>query len=155
MTKRIQPNSVCPCRKGTDRTLSYARCCGRFHKGKLYPDTAEELMRSRYSAYALSLPNYLYRSWHPDTRPTLQSLRELCKSGNPEYSGLSIIDTKAGGPNDSHGVVEFVARFSLPESNNSAELIPDGSTDSIRERSSFGRIKSQWVYVCAENIENE
>ena len=26
-------------------------------------------MRSRYSAYVLSLESYLLHSWHPDTRP--------------------------------------------------------------------------------------
>ncbi|MCB1240613.1 MAG: SEC-C domain-containing protein, partial [Tetrasphaera sp.] len=51
----------CPC--GT--SLSYAACCRRFVvDGELAP-TAEALMRSRYTAYAMGSGDHLFRTWHP------------------------------------------------------------------------------------------
>jgi hypothetical protein len=40
--------AACPCGSGG----LYKACCGRFHEGSAVPATAEELMRSRYSACA-------------------------------------------------------------------------------------------------------
>ena len=39
----------CPCGSGTP----YDACCGVLHRGERQAATPEELMRSRYSAYAL------------------------------------------------------------------------------------------------------
>ena len=54
----------CPCGKGL-----YAACCGKFHEGKELTGNAEELMRSRYSAFVLKNEVYLLSTWHPSTRP--------------------------------------------------------------------------------------
>ena len=61
--------SSCPC----GNLRAYAECCGRFHAGEV-PDTAPQLMRSRYSAYVLRLTDYLLATWHPDTRPDVLAL---------------------------------------------------------------------------------
>ncbi len=55
------PNLSCPCSSGT----KYKRCCQKYHKGAL-PHNAELLMRSRYSAYALGLSDYIINTTHPD-----------------------------------------------------------------------------------------
>ena len=54
----------CPCGTG----LSTNACCGRYHSGEPAP-TPEALMRSRYSAFALNLCDYLLDTWHASTRP--------------------------------------------------------------------------------------
>ena len=41
----------CPC----GSRQRYDACCGRLHRRAAEAETAEELMRSRYAAYALSL----------------------------------------------------------------------------------------------------
>ena len=62
MTKKdAQP---CPC-GGPE----YERCCGRYIDNGEIPETAEQLMRSRYSAYVLHKEPYLKSTWHPSTRP--------------------------------------------------------------------------------------
>ena len=63
----IAPDSPCPC----GRPRAYATCCGRWHAGPdaLQAPTAEDLMRSRYSAFALGLLDYLRDTWHPSTCP--------------------------------------------------------------------------------------
>ena len=55
---------ACPCGLADD----YDACCGRFHAGTPAP-TAEALMRSRYSAFAVGDAGYLLRTWHPSRRP--------------------------------------------------------------------------------------
>ncbi len=54
----------CPC--GSNKT--YSDCCSPLHKGRT-ADSAEALMRSRFSAFALQVSDYLLTSWHPTTRP--------------------------------------------------------------------------------------
>ena len=56
--------SRCPCSSGA----TYDTCCGPLHAGQKAAATAEQLMRSRYSAFALGLTDYLVETWHPDTR---------------------------------------------------------------------------------------
>ena len=51
----------CPC----GSTDGYHVCCGPLHNGERHAETAEELMRSRYAAYALGNADYLFRTWHP------------------------------------------------------------------------------------------
>ena len=64
---------ACPCGLGDD----YESCCGRLHAGVPAP-TAESLMRSRYSAFAVGDAGYLLRTWHPSGRP-----RTLSRPGAP------------------------------------------------------------------------
>jgi NAD-dependent DNA ligase len=60
--KSIDTMTPCPC--GND--AGYAACCGPLHDGKP-AESAEQLMRSRYSAYVLLREDYLLASWHADT----------------------------------------------------------------------------------------
>ncbi|HVX54620.1 YchJ family protein, partial [Nocardioides sp.] len=57
--------SPCPCGSG----LAYDACCGPLHRGARQAGSALELMRSRYAAYALGKADYVFRTWHPRTRP--------------------------------------------------------------------------------------
>ena len=59
------PPDICPC----DTGRPYETCCGPLHEGRRPAATAVALMRSRYSAYALGLRDYLLETWHPNTRP--------------------------------------------------------------------------------------
>jgi SEC-C motif domain protein len=113
----------CPCGSGQ----SYAECCGRAHDGRP-PATAEELMRSRYSAFALGKTDYLLRSWHPSTRPRRVDT-------DLRWIGLDVLDATGGGLFDAEGEVEFRARYR------------DGKrTGVLHERSRFVRHDGVWVY---------
>lgn len=52
---------ICPCGTGKD----YELCCGPLHQGKT-AQTALDLMRSRYSAYARGLADYIIKTTHPE-----------------------------------------------------------------------------------------
>ena len=120
----------CPC--GT--ALNYQHCCGRYHAGPqhLLAPTAEALMRSRYSAYARQLDDYVLATWHPTTRPTAP----LPLEPGLRWLGLQVL---RHGPIDAdHAWVEFVARSKL-----------GGRAHRHHELSRFVREGGQWLYVDA------
>ncbi len=117
----------CPCLSG----LPYAECCEPLHRGETGAPTAEQLMRSRFSAFAVGDAPYLLATWHPSTRPSTLEL-------DPElrWYRLDILDRTAGGPLDSHGEIEFEAHWRSPETRGSQH-----------ERSAFVREGARWFYV--------
>ena len=59
--------ALCPCQS----SLSYEDCCGRFHSGNMFPETAEQLMRSRYSAFVLKNIPYIVQTTVPSQQTLL------------------------------------------------------------------------------------
>ncbi len=119
-------SAPCPCGLGSP----YAECCGPIHDGRPAP-TATQLMRSRYSAFALGLSEYLLRSWHVSTRPVSLEL-----DNDTRWLRLIIESAEQGGPFDTGGTVTFAAIGRTPE----------GRFEQ-RERSSFVREGGDWFYV--------
>ena len=118
---------LCPC--GTAER--YDLCCGRLHRRSAEARTAAELMRSRYSAYAVGDLDHVWRTWHPRTRPA-----EIAPDPDLTWTGLEIIDVVAGGQDDETGAVEFRASYSR-----------NGQPGVRAERSIFERRRGRWVYV--------
>lgn len=123
--------SNCPC----DSSKSYEACCGAIHLDQTKAITAEQLMRSRYSAFALENEAYLLQSWHPDTRPNTIGFDEQCK-----WLGLKIKATQQGSASDSEGQVSFVARYKVA-----------GQAHRIVEFSHFIKIEGKWYYHSARD----
>jgi SEC-C motif domain protein len=119
----------CPC--GTGDT--YDRCCGRLHRGEAQATTAEQLMRSRYSAYAVGDDGYLHESWHPTTRP-----RSIALDPALQWVQLEIVASDRGGALDEEGTVEFRAHHQR-----------DGLPGVLHEVSRFTRLDRRWVYLDA------
>jgi SEC-C motif-containing protein len=94
-------------------------------------ETAEALMRSRYTAYAVGDVEHLLRTWHPRTRPVTLDLHD-----NLTWTGLVVVATEGGGPGDVDGFVEFRARWS-----------EGGRSGELREASRFERRAGRWFYV--------
>jgi len=119
------PDDPCPCGGGT-----YGTCCGPALDGSRPAPTAEALMRSRYTAFAVGDVAYVLRSWHRSTRPpTLELDDDLV------WRRLVVLGVEAGGPWDDEGVVEFVAQY--------ASGLVRGR---LHERSRFVR-DDGWQYV--------
>ena len=94
----MMTKSPCPCGSNT----TYFDCCEPLHKGQAAV-SAEALMRSRFSAFALSLDDYLLTSWHPITRPEQLKLEQ-----GTQWRRLEIISAT----NDSkQGLVHFKAYY--------------------------------------------
>jgi SEC-C motif-containing protein len=117
----------CPCGSGE----RYDACCGRLHRRAAEAGTAEELMRSRYTAYAVGQLDHVFRTWHPRTRP-----EQVEPDPALTWTGLRILDVVAGGPDDETGVVEFEAAYERA-----------GGPGRRHERSRFERRRGRWVYV--------
>jgi SEC-C motif-containing protein len=129
MPEKPLDTSNCVCLSG----LAYAECCGRFHTGQAEAATAEQLMRSRYSAFALLNTEYLLKTWHPDTAPASLELDPTI-----EWRRLDILSTSRGGPLDTAGTVEFNAHYRH-----------DGERGVQHENSRFVRENRRWYYVDA------
>ena len=88
-------------------------------------------MRSRYSAYAVGRLDYVFRTWHPQTRPD-----EIEPTAGLTWVGLTVGRTEAGQPEDDEGVVEFEAVYQTA-----------AGPGVLQERSRFVRRGGRWVYL--------
>ncbi|MGH8157675.1 MAG: YchJ family protein [Rhodanobacter sp.] len=126
--KSIDTLTPCPC----GNPAGYTECCGPLHDGLATAGTAEQLMRSRYSAYVLRREDYLLATWHPETRPA--SLRLTAQHPAPTWLGLEIRHGQT--IDDDHATVEFVARYRLG----------GGRAQRQHETSRFVRQHGHWYY---------
>lgn len=126
----LADDARCPCLSGE----TYGACCGRVHRGETPAATAEALMRSRFSAFAVGDVAYLLRSWHPSTRPSVFELDETLR-----WYRLDITATSRGGLLDTEGTVEFTAHYKVPGVR--------GSAGSQSELSRFVRHDGAWTYL--------
>lgn len=88
-------------------------------------------MRSRYSAYAVGDLDYVWRTWHPRTRPDA-----VTPNAELTWIGLEIVGTADGQPGDQNGEVEFRARYRQGE-----------RSGTLHERSLFAVRAGRWFYV--------
>jgi SEC-C motif domain protein len=123
---------TCPCGKGE----SLEACCGPYLTRAARPDTAEALMRSRYTAYATGDVDYIVDSHDPDRRGEVDRKNTELWSKQSEWLGLEIVATDKGLPDDEVGTVEFVARYKIK-----------GVKVEHRERAMFRKLGSRWVFV--------
>ena len=121
----------CPC----GSSHSFSKCCEPFLTYQEKPKTAEQLMRSRYSAFATENEPYLLKTWQLPKRP-----QKVEFDHNTKWLGLKIIRCKAGLAEDTYGWVKFVARFKIA-----------GKAERIEELSYFVKNGEQWFYVAAED----
>ena len=127
-TDSVSSAQRCPCLSGE----TYDECCGPFHRGIAAPPTAERLMRSRYSAFALGDNRYLHATWHPPARPaSLELDAEL------RWYRLDIVGRTAGGLLDTTGTVDFRAYWRAA----------DGAAGVLSENSRFARVNHRWAYL--------
>ena len=119
----------CPC----GNLRAYDDCCGRFHRGEA-PDTAQQLVRARYSAFVMMLEDYLLETWHPSTRPP-----DLCLADSIGTRWLGL-ELKSHQPKGDRATVEFTARY----------RIGGGPAQQQNEISRFIREGGAWYYLDGE-----
>ncbi|MFN8017993.1 MAG: YchJ family metal-binding protein [Acidimicrobiales bacterium] len=125
------PDDRCPCGRGR----AFGACCGRLLAGDAQAGTPEDLMRSRYSAFAVGDAAYLLRTWAPETRPSRVRIDPAMR-----WTGLEVLAAD-GGLLDAEGTVEFVATY----------VRPDGP-GALHERSRFRRDEGRWTYVDGDQL---
>lgn len=129
----MSSRTTCPC----GNPARYPVCCGRLLRGQADAATPEELMRSRFTAFALGDAAHLLESWHPGTRPA-----RLALGDEPRWQRLDILRTSGGSAFHDEGTVEFRAHFT--------DRTGPGT---LHEHSRFVRHRGRWVYVDGEILE--
>ena len=89
-------------------------------------------MRSRYAAYAVGNWDYVFRTWHPSTRP--DDLGTTAPDSPMRWTGLEV--EGSGMDDETHGWVAFRASYEAP----------DGA-GVLAERSTFEVRAGRWFYV--------
>ncbi|SDT05479.1 SEC-C motif-containing protein [Halopseudomonas sabulinigri] len=136
MHKMISSQDACPC----GRAQTYAECCQPLHHGTA-AQSAERLMRSRYSAYTLGLIDYLVATTLPAQQGLLEVEQMRLWSAQSQWQGLSV-EQVADGPGSDRAQVAFVARWADP----------DGSQQSHRECSDFKRLGERWYFIDPNHV---
>jgi SEC-C motif-containing protein len=122
----------CPCGSGE----LFKVCCDPYIAGAELAPTAEKLMRSRYSAFVVQEPEYIFETHSPDTRSEVDLDEITAWSTQSIWEGLNILNVEDGGESDDTGVVEFVARYTVGNKGNTHH-----------ERSSFQRKEGKWWFM--------
>lgn len=125
----------CPC--GQPKAM--AECCAGFIAGHQIPETAEALMRSRYTAFATHQIDYLLASHHPETRGEVSRDDVKRFSEAMVWHRLEILETVDGQAADTEGWVEFIAHYR-----------ERGDERIHHERSLFRRHQGRWFFHSAE-----
>ncbi len=125
----------CPC--GSDK--NYTDCCEPLIKGERSAQTAEELMRSRYTAYTKAEVDHILKTSHPDKQDDYDRKSVLNWAKNSDWIKLDIIDTDKGGPENDDGQVEFKAHYRKK-----------GERQVHHELATFKKVEGEWYFFDGE-----
>ena len=134
MSEDIQ---TCPCGSGS----TFDACCEPIISGTREPDTAEQLMRARYSAFTTGAIDFIVSSTHSRSRKEIDLSFIQDWSQNSTWHGLEILETKD--VNEDKAFVSFEARFTQ-----------NGEEQRHREKSLFEREDGQWRFVTGDELKN-
>lgn len=131
---KFSVNDSCPC----GSTKKYKKCCKTFHDKIIFPKTALELMKSRYSAYATSNAKYIIETTHKDNPDFTDNIKEwendiLIFCNNTKFIGLEILEFI---DDENESFVKF-----------KANMIQQGNDVSFVEKSRFLKVEGIWLYV--------
>lgn len=127
----------CPCGSGE----AYADCCKPIIGGDRPAETAEKLMRARYTAYTKAETDFVFETTHPDHRKGYDHAGTKDWAEKSEWLGLEIVETRLGGQDDTTGEVEFIARFR-----------EDGILSTHHELGHFERKDGAWYFTNGEMV---
>lgn len=102
---------LCPCKSGK----TFGECCGPVIAGTAKAETAEALMRARYSAYVTGDVGFLKTSATKQVQEEFDAEASKVWSASAEWHGLEIIRTEGGQKGDKTGLVEFRALYTANE----------------------------------------
>lgn len=124
----MHETAPCPCGSGSN----FNDCCQPILNNHNKAETAEQLMRSRYTAFVIQHDQHILGSWHVKTRP-----KSLNHEDNPvTWLGLKIHSSSKGLPGDTTGTVEFTSSY-----------LENGQLCRLREKSTFLRENTLWYYL--------
>ncbi len=125
-------DKVCDC--GSLQT--YSSCCGRVYRAHENAVTAEQLMRSRYTAFTRANGNFLIATHHKTTRKPREKHEISAWAKSVQWLRLEVLHCKNGRQEDVEGSVMFKAYF-----------YENGGVQVIQENSFFRKENNCWFYV--------
>lgn len=111
---------------------SYSNCCEPYHTASKLAQTAQILMRSRFSAFVVKNEAYLLATWDESKRPVSFDF----SSEVVNWQRLEIIRCNKGRENHNQGTVEFKAYYQQ-----------DGENLVLHEISRFTKKQGEWLYI--------
>ena len=132
--------SKCHCGSGK----AYSACCEPIITGKQPAETAEQLMRARYSAYVGVKMDFILKTTHPDQRKSFDPESSKAWAENSEWESLQIVATEQGGKGDKTGQVEFIAKYR-----------EDGKNCEHHELATFDKIDDVWYFTDGHQVKNK
>lgn len=155
---KTKDDANCPC----GSSESYESCCEAYHLGKAKPATAEQTMRSRYTAFVKGKVDYILDTHHPKTRDQIKREEVESWSKDSRWLGLEIIQTQKGTATDEQGLVSFVATFAPKKVKNAAgetvTITEDNAEEYAEEHGEhalFEKEKGDWKFVDASPISHD
>jgi SEC-C motif-containing protein len=127
----------CPC----GSRVSYDLCCLPLITGERKAITAEQLMRSRYSAYVKKEIGYILTSLHPDHRADYDEKSSKAWAESAEWHGISILKAVGGGADDEEGQVEFAVSYT-----------EKGLKQEHHELSTFKKKDGTWYFATGKTM---
>ncbi|MCK5808166.1 YchJ family protein [bacterium] len=123
--------SLCYC--GSSKEFS--QCCQPLLNGEKKAETAEELMRARYSAFVTVDVPFIIKTVSPTQSDKMSEEAVKRWAESSDWKELQIVTTSEGGKNDEKGIVEFIAKYM------------NGDTmQSHHERASFSKSDGDWFF---------
>lgn len=120
----------CPC----GNKLAFSSCCLPVLLDHRKATTAEMLMRSRFTAFALHNTDHIRKSWHRKTRPNTVNSDHLV-----QWVSLEIHGCTGGQASDREGTVTF-----------SCSYLRNGQFWKLMETSHFIKENGLWYYLTGE-----
>jgi SEC-C motif-containing protein len=135
----MSDTNFCPCGSSIELSL----CCLPVLQGKKEPQTAEELLRARYTAFTQGDIDFILNTHHSRTRSEInrEEIEDWAKGS--EWLELKIVQKEAGQNKDEQGTIIFGAHYRSKE---------DGKAHEHWEKSSFEKENGSWRFLDAQGV---
>ena len=127
---------ACPCTSGK----MFSECCEPYISGASIPETAEQMMRARYTAHTRIEMDFIVDTHHPDTSGEINVEGTRQWAEQSDWIGMDILNTVKGGTEDRTGKVEFIAHY----------RDRNGIRQQHHEISLFDKVSGEWRFRDAE-----
>ncbi|MBF0433207.1 MAG: YchJ family protein [Fibrobacteria bacterium] len=139
-TEKDSATTLCPC--GTGK--AYADCCEPIITGTIIAETAEAMMRSRYSAYVKGEIQHIINTIHSSKKTDYDEKGIRKWSEGSVWVSLEIVNCQEGTSSDDSGTVEFIAHYRSK-----------GLMQKHHELATFKKEGEKWTFFEGEGVSPE
>lgn len=125
-------SEFCPC----GSKLTFSQCCEPFLLETKKPKTATQLMRARYTAYAMGAVEFLYKTSSAKVKKEFDADNSRKWAESAKWTGIEIVKESDGKADDTTGAVEFIAHYTVNE-----------TEFNHHEKADFAKVKDEWLFM--------